>query len=129
MVSKRGSVATLESPHGPSPRGANTYLEPVEVALLGVFHFQEVDSVFALFDPRELCDFREHIEALDRVLGLRIAPLELLEALLVNDPDESFAAVWGDHAPIVVHLAGLYLNEWLGPEIVHVQIAHALHLS
>ena len=103
------------------------FLEPVEEPLLRRLKLEQIHSFRGLLDLLKLAIAREHIQTLNirsdyyddkyvnRVFGVCVAPLELLHALgILSHPDYSLSALRLDHTPIVVHLAGLDLNQSLG---------------
>lgn len=98
------------------------FLEPVEESLLSRLKLQKVDTILGLLDLLKFAVTWEHIETLkqlysqityvDGILGISIAPLELLHALcILSDSDESLSAHGLNLASIKLHLASLDLND------------------
>ncbi len=81
-------------------------LEPVEEPLLSGAEFQDVYTVLRLFDFFELCITWEHIEAIDGILGVSVAPLELDHTLeIFCDSYDALASLWLYYLAIICHLS------------------------
>jgi hypothetical protein len=67
---------------------------------------EHISSILRLLDLFKFAFAGEDVEIVNLILGVRIEELESLNALLVlDDSDETFAAVRGHHPAIVVHAA------------------------
>jgi hypothetical protein len=87
-----------------------TYLEPVEVALLGVLESQNVDTVLRLLNLGKRAVTFENHHLFNSLLGGSILPFKLTVTLLLLDDNDTLPSIGSAHFTIVLHNSSLDLD-------------------